>query len=118
MSDSKFHVYHIAPIDIGWDLLPTVEEIAVKLAKEEAEAAVDDRAEEYSATGFLADFREAQDLAKEAGWEGDYRGSSRPRVLFIPNDTYFTFGFVWKQDNNGSTFVISSAPMPHLRDLS
>ena len=32
-------------------------------------------------------------------------------------DTYeFSFGFVLKQDNNGTTFVVSPVPLPHLAE--
>jgi hypothetical protein len=34
--------------------------------------------------------------------------------MWLPYDTEFAYGFVWKQDNNGTTFVASPVPMPWL----
>jgi hypothetical protein len=68
-------------------------------------------------SAFLADFAYALRLAKDTGqWEGDY--NYEPRVFWSPDPDLFRFsyGFVWKQDNNGTTFIISPQPLKWLED--
>jgi hypothetical protein len=61
------------------------------------------------------DFNISKELATENGWEGDFRGSAY--VFWIPDEHNMRYGFVWKQDNNGTTFVVSPVPLPHLKDI-
>jgi hypothetical protein len=108
--------YCIMPIDLGWDYLPTVREFAERLAMAE----VDIMLTQETRSGllldkFIADFKEAQKLAMQVGWEGDFRGE--PHVFCIPIESQIAYGFVWKQDNNGSTFVVTAEPMPWLDGL-
>lgn len=107
-----WHVYMLPPIDFGWEHLPTVEKIAGEIAGNEARARVhEDFDEVYTADAFLRDFEHAKSLARDVGWEGDYRGDKGPRIFWLPGDGAFDFAFVWKQDNNGTTFVVSPAPL-------
>ena len=48
------------------------------------------------------------------GWEGDVRGEVF--IFTVPSfdDLECKIGFVWKQDNNGSTCVSSPFELPHL----
>jgi hypothetical protein len=39
-----------------------------------------------------------------------------PVVFWVPVEDSFRYGFVFKQDNNGSTFVVSPVPMPWYED--
>jgi hypothetical protein len=53
--------------------------------------------------------------ADQCGWEGDM--VEGPFVFGVPpRHGYNTFdvGFAWKQDNNGTTYVVSPVPMPWL----
>jgi hypothetical protein len=47
-------------------------------------------------------------------WEGDF--SRGPCVMPIPDpdNNGFQAAFVWKQDNNGTTFVVSPVALPWL----
>ena len=98
--------YNLGPIDHAWNLLPTVEEIAQRLARHEVEC--------FSANSFLADFEMAKDLAKPRFWEGDF--VSEPRVFFLPCEEEFSFlyAFAWSQRNNGSAFAVSPISLPWL----
>lgn len=48
-------------------------------------------------------------------WELDFRGD--PVMFSVPCESKFEVGFVIKQDNNGTTFVASPVPLPHLEHL-
>lgn len=112
-----WHVYEISPIDINWEFLRTVEETAAILAKRYAREQV--TGVEFGAdpdfSGFIATWKSAQDAAAAAGWEGDFRCD--PVVFWLPCDTEFDFGFVIKQDNNGTTYVVSPVFLQNMADL-
>lgn len=112
-----WQAYSIIPIDFGWERLQTVEEVAASMAEEKAAEIVHGQPS-YSEPleKFFSDIKQARELAKKAGWEGDYR--DRPRVFWLPDEGSFSYGFAWKQDNNGTTYVISPHPLPWLDALS
>jgi len=63
--------------------------------------------------GFASEWSQAKELAEKKGWEGDF--SHEPAVFWIPlQDTDFAYGFVFKQANSGTTFVVSPKPLPWL----
>ncbi len=114
----KWHTYEISPIDIGWRSLNSVWDTAQQLGARSAltQAKADGDGEEGTTSSyFLEAWKSAKDAAGEAGWEGDFRND--PCVFWIPNDTEFSFGFVVKQDNNGTTYVMSPVALPHLDPL-
>jgi len=109
--------YTISPIDFLWELLPTVEDVAALLAKGEAADLVSGRDRSWFNFGeFRSDFQQAQLLAQKKGWEGAYQEGSEPRVFWLPDEDSFSYAFVWKQRNNGDTFVISPRPLGWLND--
>lgn len=63
---------------------------------------------------FKNDFKHAQQLAGEKGWEGDFRGDAH--VFMLPTENEFTYGFAWKQENNGTTYIVSPVAFPHLKE--
>ena len=112
-------VYERPPIDYWWEFLPTVADVAVRMASDGAQEAVEDWLEATplgidNATAFVKCFHKAQDLARMHGWEGAFREPAR--VLWLPEagSPAFTHAFVWKQDHNGMTYVISPHPLPWL----
>ncbi|MBC2653774.1 hypothetical protein H7F50_04260 [Novosphingobium flavum] len=110
-----FFVYAITPIDWTWEFLPTVEDVAVQFARHDATLAVHG----YQFEGpmlpeLLKRLERAKTIARQHGWEGDYRSDATPRVFFVPGEGQFEYGFAWKQENNGTTFVASPVAMPHL----
>lgn len=112
--------YSVPPIDFGWGHMQTVEEVAKRLAAEAATVAVKadsshfgfDSGPDYEE--FLRQWKSAQERAHDLGWEGDHRHA--PVVFWVPTDNGFDCGFVIKQDNNGSTFVLSPVALPHFSD--
>lgn len=95
------NVYACAPIDLGWDRLPTVE-----IAEGDGDH------ESYASLRELLD--RAKAAARSAGWEGDFRET--PRVIWLPNppDVSFAPAFAWKQDNNGTVWIVSPFELPWL----
>lgn len=82
-------VYAIPPIDADWELLGRARI---------ADVPVEGR-------------RRAMDL----GWEGDVRDDLIGRFL-IPVEDGFAVGFIWKQENNGTCFIVSPVSLPHLEE--
>jgi len=58
----------------------------------------------------------ASEMSKMETWEGDVNGSIS--VFSVPCEGNMEVGFVWKQSNNGTTFVISPIKLPHLDEIS
>jgi len=57
----------------------------------------------------------AEKLFREAGWEGDCREG--PYFFAVPTDDgMMRFGYIVKQDNNGTTYVASPYPIAHLTE--
>jgi hypothetical protein len=113
----KWHVYEIGPIDFGWSRLSTVAETAAALGADEARARAEggELHDTPSLEEFLSGWGSAKDAASKRGWEGDFR--DQPVVMWLPDDTEFSFGFVIKQDNNGTTYVVSPHPLPWVEAL-
>jgi len=114
-----YFAYDLIPHDWEWEFQPTVAEVAAKFAASDAEKAVhEDPFDPRYLDDFNANFAKAKEEAKNIGWEGDYQtGHADPRVFFIPNgEGGFSYGFAWKQVNNGTTFVLSPVRLPHLED--
>lgn len=107
------------PIDYGWEDLETVEAVAAKFARHDAALEVNDVSyEERKLPRYWTALKQAYELAKGEGWEGDFRASGGPQVFFVPgikND--MEYGFVWKQDNNGTTFIVAPYEFPWLEKI-
>ena len=108
-----WNAYEICPIDEKWEFLQTLEQTRIALASKKPDAFApedDDRL-----LRFETDWKNAKAKARKLNWEGDVRGCVR--VFWLPDEFELTYGFVWKQSNNGTTFVVSPKPLPHLQDL-
>jgi hypothetical protein len=110
----SWHTYEVPPVDIGWENLRTVQETERFLAAKAQGAGQGSNAAAADLRSFLAAWESAKDAATSEGWEGDLR--NEPVVFWVPDDAEFTFGFVLKQDNNGTTYVVSPVPMPWLEE--
>ena len=120
---SKYYAYCTLPIDNGFNNLILLEDYVIRLANSAksvpGEITDDFKAEnQYSSVSSVLSLWEfGKSLAKKVGWEGDIREG--PYVFFIPDPGSFEMRqcFVFKQDNNGETFIISPFEMPWLRDF-
>jgi hypothetical protein len=112
----ELYCYNVIPMDWGWDWLPTVKEFYSKLAK-----STPDLPDPNFSPLLSSDIADAENfvmaalkLGREIGWEGDFRSYARPRVVVLPNENAPKLALVWKQDNNGQTFVVSQCELKWL----
>jgi len=111
---NNFYTYRIEPLDFGWDFLTSVKEhLKDIVASIYSKAPLDT---ETPINDFLRAYRSATETAKLIGWEGDFRND--PCVTFVPDGDYGFGGlariFIFKQDNNGDTFVLSEVRLNYL----
>lgn len=115
-------VYAISPIDWHWEHLQSVEAVAQKISSEHAALLLErDDDDAYYDDGvsldeFLSDWKSAREAATAKGWAGDFR--QPPVVFWIPDETGFRYGFAFKQDKNGTTFIIAPLQMRWLERLT
>jgi hypothetical protein len=65
---------------------------------------------------FEAAWNRGAALARQLGWEGDVR-SGYPMVSLLPEEGPEVFlVIVWKQENDGTSFVISERPLSWLEE--
>ena len=117
ISRMAWHTYEIGPVDFGWEGLPTVKEAGGRIGKWEGESlAADGDGLAPGLDEFRSTWRSALDAAREAGCSTDSNDWRQdPVVFWVPADDRFELGFVIKLDNNGTTYVISPVPLPHLK---
>lgn len=111
-------IYVIPPIDFGWEHLPTVED-TLKAIKRDEEIRSDGRELydlAYRSEKFSKDWEQAVTIAKTMGMSSDFR--QEPSVLWMPSELHMEYGFVFKEDNNGTTYVVSHIEMPWLESIS
>jgi hypothetical protein len=104
----QWHIYELPPIDFLWEMLPTTKEVLKKFIDYEGFSKLSE---------FIKAYHNALDMARKVGWEGDFR-SYTPRIFWLPDDTEFSYAFVWKQDNNGTTYVVSPYRLIWLEELA
>lgn len=113
-------VYRVGPIDHGWDFLPTVQSLADEIGALEAREKVmrghTNLYDGITIDQLTEDWQSAKDAAFAQGWEGDTRQG--PAVMWLPGETGFVYGFIFKQDNNGTTFVVSPYILPWMERLA
>lgn len=118
MKVGKLYAYRINPIDFGWEYLTEVSVHRERLAKEFAHGQTpNDR--QYllkKLRDFEAFIDTAMNSGEAVGWEGDFR--VEPHLGFLPVEGSVTAYCVWKQDNNGDSFVVSPFEMPWLDGIS
>ncbi|CRN68984.1 hypothetical protein AX279_17715 [Pseudomonas sp. J237] len=110
-------VYEILPVDFGWEHLRTVQQTLADITS--APETISDESQKLDlseALQFSAKWEAAKTAAREHGWEGDFRHD--PRVFWLPGETKFDLAFVFKQDNNGTTYVVSPVVLPWLDALT
>ena len=113
MSTSRRHwiLYVAPPIDLKWEFLPTIRQALKK-------SSIVEWADEITSawTGPAKGILRRHDSWHEVGGD-DIDEMNRVHVFFYPSDTEMDFGFVVKPGDNGTTFIITQARMPHIEDL-
>ncbi len=104
-SRSPAFVYAVPPID-HWPNTHHLSDVLSKLARQD----------EREAAKVLLQFADAVAHAHHSSWEGEIREG--PFLLILPGDIEMEIaGFIWKQDNNGTTFVVSRVELPYLSEF-
>ena len=110
------YVYRLSPIDFwqGWHRAQDLLRIDPRPGAEgwEQDCPVDP-------SSWFQKWQNAQAFARELGWPGDIRPGCGPFVSMIPmgNDaSECDYLIAWKEDNNGTTYVASPVPLPHLAE--
>lgn len=126
------YLYVLPPIDLGWETLPSVAEVAADAAREDTRdllARYEDAAEfdldpskgqdgqPNRFDGLLETLENAFGLALRHGWWAS-RFRHEARVLPIPDDGTFLRAVVWREDDTGLTFVASPIELPHLDKIA
>lgn len=110
------HVYALPPLDFGWEDLIPIDRYLERLQAEEE--AVSNQGWQRKGPTQVEQFNQflenGKAAARRVGWEGDFRDD--PHVGFLPRYDSLLPYVVWKQDNNGTTFVVSPVPLPYLED--
>lgn len=112
MSMTKPFAYAMLPMDFGWERFVGIDAYRNGQAGDAKLGEPDFAVIE----GFERFVEAAYQAAREVRWEGDFR--TPPHVGFLPNaegGEPIPF-LVWKQDNNGTTFVVSPVELPYLKD--
>ncbi|WP_428313287.1 hypothetical protein [Hydrocarboniphaga sp.] len=109
----KWFAYDVVPVDSNWEYLKTVRETVREIAINDAEARVHGGdVPPPDMEEFIDAWESAKDAATAAGWVGE--PGNEPLVFWLPVAGSFTFGFVIRQDNDDSSYVISPVELPHL----
>jgi hypothetical protein len=120
------YMYSYEHIDYGWELLPTVKDYTkdhlyyMIYGGERRKFSLDNyknMRDEFSQAMIIAKSMRACIIYAQHHMAADENFSVEPRIFFIPAVPFgdqFGFGFVWKQLDNGTSFIASPIELPHL----
>lgn len=114
----KLYAYALSPLDFGWSRMPTMAQTIKTIMENDEEGVGFDLWYVDEIQKLLNLYEQALIAAKVVGWEGDFRNGHEPRVLTLPYETDPVYAFVWKQENNGDTFVVSQVPLTYLDQIA
>lgn len=108
-----FYCYETPPLDY-WEGLYTVDEYCTVMRKQYADPrrGEDGHSIQDRILQIHGDLRDAQEAMHS--WEGDYTAGPFVFLLPDPDCDCLRHGFIWKQRNNGTTFVASPFELPWL----
>jgi hypothetical protein len=66
---------------------------------------------------YVNDWNDAAQKVLQAGY-GDDPEKMCGSVFWVPGEAEFIYGFVFKETNNGTTYVVSPVPLPYLEVLT
>lgn len=108
-----WYVYRMPGRFVGWDLTHTVEQFLTAM-HDDMDGEVSNSVIVHRGKEFLADLAVAQSTAKRVGWDGTVIGAVR--VFTVAQFQGITYGFVWKQNHLGTTFVASPETLAYMHD--
>ena len=112
-------IYSFSPIDSDWSVVPTVGEFISQQIFVMSRPSDDDAGSLEEVISTLELHYPIYELERiietlkrvlRASGRLEERLRIAPRILWFPGDTEFVFGFVWKLDSNGETFVAVPSP--------
>jgi hypothetical protein len=104
-------VYQIPPMDAGWNFWSTLETVRSESLLVDI-CGGDENIYDYELRDFDRILLEASSAAQGMGWNGEFRID--PHVFWLPDFGVPKYGFAWKEENNGTTYVASPQSLPHL----
>ncbi len=122
---SMIYVYSCAPIDLWHGPVEALEYVNDQPRFYSVQSMMDDNLpvsgwseDQEEAEAVVSLLRDGTKLARNLMWEGDFR--TPPHICFVPYPDAIGFKkiLVWKQDNNGTTFVVSEISLPWLEEYS
>lgn len=113
-TDADWKLYILNPIDFGWEHLPTVEDTLKTIVSDEHQLSQSAHPYDiaYTSVDFKKNWARAELMAKNGGMRSDFR--DEPSVFWLPNESCMAYAFVFKEEDNGTTYVISPVDLPWL----
>lgn len=111
---TRIYTYVINPMDWQWDAFPDVPTAISRIIQGDPYIPNSQNETWVTVMFFCRALAAAFDAAVDAGWERDFKGSGGVRCFALPAQDEPKWGFVWKQENNGFTFVMSPVGLPYL----
>lgn len=108
-------LYLIPPMDSGWMLFEHAEQARSTTLLREV-CGGDDEYYAFELSVFDEVLETSKSKAQEMGWRGDI--SVEPKVFWLPGDCAPCYGFAWKAEDNGSTYVASPIELSHLTKVA
>ena len=111
MTAADLYAYRVETIEITWDNLTSCDDYRKKLAiAYSAEEDRPTREEHLSAlVKFESFFKSALEAARRIGSEGNFLVA--PHIGFLPGNARMCAYLVWRDDDHGSTFIVSPIEM-------
>lgn len=120
---SKHYVYVMPPIDFGWEFCQSLPWL---LKRETNDLSI---SMDWTGKGCSSDYLDSWNdiavlikkansliiLAGKYGFDGNL--VENPVLIPIPGECTFDFAFAFKQENNGTTFIVSPVAMHWLHDM-
>jgi hypothetical protein len=101
----KWYNYAIPPIDINWGQLKSPTEVIREMTHDFNE--VDELRR------FIKDLSSAMEAFNSMGWQSTVTSDG---VFYVPLENEFHYGFALKESDNGTTYIASPIPFPHLEE--
>jgi len=115
---NRWNLYVLPPIDFGLEHLRSAEETLKTFKHDEANLKKSDFKYDlaYRSKNFEMDWGNAKLLAEELGMSSALK--EVPAVFWVPDDGQLTYSFVFKGQDNGTTYVVSPVELPWLKAIS
>lgn len=110
-----WQIYLTEPLEFNWRYCKSVDETAAEIEKNYPSSETEN-CDYHCPTleEFQTNWKMAKQLAQENHWNGDFKQG--PVVFWIPSHGSFLYGFAFKQEEDGVTYIISPVELAWLHD--